>query len=200
MVSLDTLDSLYCVMSINKMTFQQYIQVPGVVVYLLKYLISDQGSDSPHQANLAQIAIFNVMGVTASPVGPYYYSHLAKPRLRPVLCSWKLKSTFFSVSVDLPSPSAKKYYDKLDNILIQYTALALHPGYGWSWFEETWADQNTWINKAKAMPLRRLLRSPGFTKVTTEATAMSILLRGYRGSYSQLGQHVPRGRRRRGWR
>ncbi|KAK8011989.1 isochorismatase [Apiospora arundinis] len=40
---------------------------------------------------------------------------------------------------------------QLDETPIYYIALALHPGYGWAWFEDQWEARPGWVAHAKAI-------------------------------------------------
>ncbi|KAG7004109.1 3-ketosteroid 1-dehydrogenase helE [Fusarium oxysporum f. sp. conglutinans] len=44
-----------------------------------------------------------------------------------------------------------KYYSRLDETPIYYTALALHPAFRWGYFENEWKDNTEWVMKAKQM-------------------------------------------------
>lgn len=57
----------------------------------------------------------------------------------------------FTIGIKLAWEKLDKYYCKLDETPIYYTALALHPGYSWDWFEEAWREKPEWITKAKAV-------------------------------------------------
>jgi hypothetical protein len=55
----------------------------------------------------------------------------------------------FRINVNLAWKKLDKYYRLLDETLIYYASLVLHPGYRWDWFEETWQNKPEWVNTAK---------------------------------------------------
>jgi hypothetical protein len=48
---------------------------------------------------------------------------------------------FLYIGVNAVWAKIDHYYQLLDETPIYYTALALHPGYSWEYFEEQWADR-----------------------------------------------------------
>jgi hypothetical protein len=57
----------------------------------------------------------------------------------------------FRIGINLSWDKLDKYYKLLDETLIYYIILALHPAYRWDWFEETWFDKPDWVIKAKSV-------------------------------------------------
>ncbi|KAG6989577.1 putative AC transposase [Fusarium oxysporum f. sp. conglutinans] len=55
----------------------------------------------------------------------------------------------FKVNINLGWKKLDEYYNKLDEIPIYYTSLALHPAYRWGYFETVWSGRPAWISKAK---------------------------------------------------
>ncbi|KAF6514981.1 hypothetical protein HZS61_006155 [Fusarium oxysporum f. sp. conglutinans] len=57
----------------------------------------------------------------------------------------------FRINVNLGWEKLNKYYSRLDETPIYYTALALHPAFRWGYFENEWKDNTEWVMKAKQM-------------------------------------------------
>ncbi|KAF6517647.1 hypothetical protein HZS61_003208 [Fusarium oxysporum f. sp. conglutinans] len=57
----------------------------------------------------------------------------------------------FRINVNLGWEKLNKYYSRLDETPIYYTALALHPAFRWGYFENEWKDNTKWVMKAKQM-------------------------------------------------
>ncbi|KAM5527603.1 hAT family dimerization domain protein [Fusarium oxysporum f. sp. phaseoli] len=57
----------------------------------------------------------------------------------------------FRINVNLGWEKLNKYYSRLDETPIYYTALALHPAFRWGYFENEWKDSTKWVMKAKQM-------------------------------------------------
>jgi hypothetical protein len=57
----------------------------------------------------------------------------------------------FRVNINLTWEKLDKHYNLLKETPIYYTALALHPAYRWSWFDEIWKEKPDWITTAKAI-------------------------------------------------
>ncbi|KAK8106569.1 reverse transcriptase [Apiospora kogelbergensis] len=57
----------------------------------------------------------------------------------------------FRIGINLAWDKLNHYYSKLDETPIYYIALALHPGYGWAWFEDQWEARPGWVAHAKAI-------------------------------------------------
>ncbi|EXM14015.1 hypothetical protein FOTG_17550 [Fusarium oxysporum f. sp. vasinfectum 25433] len=54
----------------------------------------------------------------------------------------------FKVNINLCWKKLDKYYSRLDETLVYYAAIALHPAYHWGYFEDVWADCPDWIQIA----------------------------------------------------
>ena len=46
---------------------------------------------------------------------------------------------------------ARKYYDKIQESPVYYTAVALHPRWRWRWLKGKWASQQDWITEARGI-------------------------------------------------
>ncbi|RKK68471.1 hypothetical protein BFJ71_g17788 [Fusarium oxysporum] len=57
----------------------------------------------------------------------------------------------FRININLGWEKLNKYYSRLDETPIYYTALALHPAFRWGYFENEWKDKAEWVTKAKQM-------------------------------------------------
>ena len=57
----------------------------------------------------------------------------------------------FRININLGWEKLNKYYSRLDETPIYYTALALHPAFRWGYFENEWKDNTKWVMKAKQM-------------------------------------------------
>jgi hypothetical protein len=57
----------------------------------------------------------------------------------------------FRININLGWERLNKYYSRLDETPIYYTALALHPAFRWGYFENEWKDKAEWVTKAKQM-------------------------------------------------
>jgi hypothetical protein len=55
------------------------------------------------------------------------------------------------ININLGWEKLNKYYTRLDETPIYYTALALHPAFRWGYFENEWKDRPEWVMKAKQM-------------------------------------------------
>ncbi|PQK15635.1 hypothetical protein BB8028_0005g11470 [Beauveria bassiana] len=58
---------------------------------------------------------------------------------------------YFRIGINLAWDKLDEYYRRLDETPIYYTAMALHPAYRWDWFDETWPQKPSWVEKAKEM-------------------------------------------------
>src|ERR1700716_1252144 len=75
------------------------------------------------------------------------------------LTHWKYKqlaadfpdSEHFRIGINLAWDKLDEYYQRLDEMPIYCTAMALHLAYRWDWFDETWAHKPRWVEKAKEM-------------------------------------------------
>ena len=57
----------------------------------------------------------------------------------------------FRININLGWEKLNKYYSRLDETPIYYTALALHPAFRWGYFENEWKENAEWVTKAKQM-------------------------------------------------
>ncbi|KAL9561234.1 hypothetical protein ACKAV7_014589 [Fusarium commune] len=57
----------------------------------------------------------------------------------------------FRININLGWEKLNKYYSRLDETPIYYTALVLHPAFRWGYFENEWKDNAEWVKKAKQM-------------------------------------------------
>ncbi|GKU08409.1 unnamed protein product [Fusarium langsethiae] len=55
----------------------------------------------------------------------------------------------FRININLGWEKLNRYYSRLDETPIYYTALALHPAFRWGYFENEWKDNAEWVTKAK---------------------------------------------------
>ncbi|WAO97211.1 Hypothetical protein NCS54_01492600 [Fusarium falciforme] len=55
------------------------------------------------------------------------------------------------ININLGWEKLNKSYSSLDETLIYYKVLALHPAFRWGYFENEWKDNPEWVRKAKQM-------------------------------------------------
>jgi hypothetical protein len=59
----------------------------------------------------------------------------------------------FRIGINLAWEKLDKYYKLLNETLIYYAVLALHPAYRWNWFQKIWRKKPEWVTIAKKMIL-----------------------------------------------